>query len=589
MGRPKPAAKKKQAKRGSIDFKKIKKKIGRRLPPPKNATNTEIKSRAIVVPEQSLVSDRTGLAQSNKGLTLKELLQQSSHTNVKSRRGALTGIKELLFKNTSELKLHNLAIIEKLRERISDDDKVVRETFYELLKSVIFPGSKEENSGPFTSLIMAYIFNAMTHLSIDIRLMAFKFFDLVVQHYPSSFLTHAEKVLQNYEDMLRKNHIYLEDKSQLKNGLLGLVHCLSLLPRDKKEVHSSFGKTIDARRALHAFEPDVSKEQTGAPSMVKKLENLMPVLFNCFQELAQSVRLMPQVDAQSLECMSSVLQSIDLAVKFFVYGIDRRQSGFEVLGPCMHKEPDVTVWGETVMPRLLKKLEEVFPIGSVHHHTEKVDDRYNVLNVGIVMIFLHFGEWIYTPTIVMEKFMQFIESMLSGQIFSTKRSSKALCEKHLVSLLPFIPRLLSQAASSWKSGLLQAFTSAFKGCKPESSLTLAFLSAIEEMLLPVVLQLQLRLGQCAPMSTFLVSEYDSTQYSLREFYCTFLDREGGGIRYGPFVKLPKDCQELAASCLYYFSSLESLFLKTLACCCLCEYYSFVVYDTYELVPYDICR
>ncbi|KAF6159854.1 hypothetical protein GIB67_032938 [Kingdonia uniflora] len=361
-----------------------------------------------------------------------------------------------------------------------------------------------------------------------------------------------------------------------------------------------------------------------APSMVKKLEDLMPVLFNCFQELAPSVCLMPQVDEQSLECMSFVLQSIDLAVKFFVYGIDRRLSGFEVSGPCMHKKPDGGVWGETVMPMLLKKLEEVFPVGSVNHHTEKVDDRYNVLNVGIVMIFLHFGEWIYTPTILMEKFMQFIESMLSGQIFSTKKYNKALRKEYLVSLLPFIPRLLSQAASSWKSGLLQVFTSAFKGCRPESSLCLAFLSAIEEMLLPshrhgtlfidasdlelighqiawiqelpdflvrlgndhpssskacnlyvtllcqAVLQLQLRLGQCAPMSTSLASEYDSTQYSLREFYCTFLDGEGEGIRYGPFVKLPKDCQELAVSCLYYFSNLDPLFLKTLACCCLCK-------------------
>lgn len=66
---------------------KYKRKVGRKLPPPKNATNTEIKSKAIVLPEQSIASERAGLAVSRKGLTLKELLQQTSHHNAKVRKG----------------------------------------------------------------------------------------------------------------------------------------------------------------------------------------------------------------------------------------------------------------------------------------------------------------------------------------------------------------------------------------------------------------------------------------------------------------------------------------------------------------------
>ncbi|XP_021910674.1 testis-expressed protein 10-like [Carica papaya] len=82
------AASKKQQKRG-IDFKKIKRKLGRKLPPPKNATDTQIKSRAIILPEQSVAAEKTGLAVSKKGLTLKELLQQTSHHNAKVRKGIL--------------------------------------------------------------------------------------------------------------------------------------------------------------------------------------------------------------------------------------------------------------------------------------------------------------------------------------------------------------------------------------------------------------------------------------------------------------------------------------------------------------------
>ncbi|XP_061998982.1 uncharacterized protein LOC133716293 [Rosa rugosa] len=135
-------ASKKMQKRG-IDFKKIKQKIGRKLPPAQNATNTEIKSKAIVLPEQSVASEKAGLAVNKKGLTLKELLQQTSHYSSKVRKDSLLGIKDLFLKHPEELRLHKYTVIEKLRERIGDDDRLVRETLYQFFKSVIFPGFKE--------------------------------------------------------------------------------------------------------------------------------------------------------------------------------------------------------------------------------------------------------------------------------------------------------------------------------------------------------------------------------------------------------------------------------------------------------------
>ncbi|KAK4281719.1 hypothetical protein QN277_013180 [Acacia crassicarpa] len=98
MTRSKAPSKKKHG----VDFKKIKRKIGRKLPPPKNSRNTDIKSKAIILPEQSVASEKAGLAVYKKGLTLKELLQQSSHHNPKVRRefkDVLAGIKELFIKH----------------------------------------------------------------------------------------------------------------------------------------------------------------------------------------------------------------------------------------------------------------------------------------------------------------------------------------------------------------------------------------------------------------------------------------------------------------------------------------------------------
>ena len=56
---------------------------------------------------------------------------------------ALNGIKDIIVKHPTELKLHKVAIIEKLQERICDTDKVVRESLYNILQSLSFPSLKE--------------------------------------------------------------------------------------------------------------------------------------------------------------------------------------------------------------------------------------------------------------------------------------------------------------------------------------------------------------------------------------------------------------------------------------------------------------
>ncbi|KAM2565475.1 hypothetical protein TB2_008514 [Malus domestica] len=319
MARSKAPAKKQQ-KRG-IDFKKIKRKIGRKLPPPKNATNTEIKSKAIVLPEQSVASEKAGLAVNKKGLTLKELLQQTSHYNPKVRKDALLGMKDLLLRYPEELRLHKYAVVEKLRERIGDDDRLVRDMLYQLFKSVILPGCKEDNQELLISLMMAYIFNAMTHLAIDVRLMAFKFLELAIQYHPPSFFLNAEKILQSFEVILRRNQFFLEDKGKLKTALAGLELCLSLLPCNKREV-GLCEKNGAGQGILHAFEPDVPAKSAGCSIIIPKLKDLVPVLVNCFQDFIPEVQTGSLLNTQSFDCMLSILNSINLAVKFFFYTTD---------------------------------------------------------------------------------------------------------------------------------------------------------------------------------------------------------------------------------------------------------------------------
>ncbi|CAL9106528.1 unnamed protein product [Musa acuminata var. zebrina] len=598
MVRPKPSSSKKP-KRG-VDFKKIKHKIGRKLPPPRNATSTEIKSKAIVLPEQSVASERDGLAVNKKGLTLRELLQQTSHHNAKIRRAALTGVRDLVLKYPLELKLHKLAIIEKLRERISDNDKVVRETLYHLLKTVIFPSSKEEITAPIISLLMAYIFNAMSHLAVDVRLMAFKFFELVVLNYPSSFMLYAEKVLDNYVDILRNNLIYLVDKSKLKNVLGGLAHCLSLLSNKSLEDNrlNNLNQGIVQPKGLYAYKSEVHEDNAaGISSISGNLENLVPVLVNSFLESTSMRPTMDVIDAPTFDCMLCTLQCINSAVKIYEMGKPYT---------LLFNGRDVT---QNNMMIYMRKLWETFPVGRLSQSPEKVDNKYIVLDIKIAEIFLHLTKWMNDTSFLSEKLLGFIESLLLAG--TNTPLNTVLTEKHIGSLLPFTPRLLSQVTGSWKARLLEAFTYSFKECKVDSRLYIAYLCVVEELLsvtsnlglptcaatyedllrhqiawmreLPrillhlgykhpsttmVVLKILLRIGQSSMPNSAFGIEYDCLQFTLREFYGT--KKDAGSVHYGPFMKLPRDCQELAICCLYYFSSLSLDFLESLTYCCLCN-------------------
>ncbi|KAK6147324.1 hypothetical protein DH2020_018236 [Rehmannia glutinosa] len=589
---------------------KIKRKIGRKLPPPKNSTNTEIKSKAIVLPEQSIVSEKAGLAVSRKGLTLKELLQQTNHHNAKVRKDALLGIKDVLVHHSVELKLHKLAVIEKLRERIGDDDKLVRETLYQLFKSVIFPGCGKDNQGPLVSLMMAYIFNAMTHLAIDVRLMAFKFFDLVVQFYPSAFSLYAEKILQNYEDILRKNQ-FLDDKSKLKSTLAGLIRCLSLLPCNESDNSAD----IPAHDILHAFEPEVAREPIGLIDIIKPLKDLLPILVGCFQDFMPLFHSSSQLDLQSYDCLQFILQSIDLIVRFLASGVCGSEPDSQILPPC--QKPGMITYDQLISPMILKKLWDAFPLNLVRHLSGKGDDRIFMLNTVITKIFLQLSNWEHAPSALLEKFLEFIENSLATKV----QSGKMFHEKHLLPLIPYIPKLTTQISGDWRSRILKAFTEVFKNSNPESSMKIACLSAVEEMLAPIkeniglnfsvqqersplyldandltlldyqiawiqylpsllillddknplcskaVLRLQLRVAQAAPVNSPFSQEFDTMQYSFRGFFSQQIEN---AICYGPFIKLAADIQELAICCLYYFSFMDSLLLHSLVPCCLCK-------------------
>jgi pre-rRNA-processing protein IPI1 len=83
-------------KKSQSDFAKVRHKVGRKLPPPPNATVTTVKAKRLVLAGQSVGVDRSQRAVSARGLALEELLPQLSHYAQRVRLDATTGLQELL-------------------------------------------------------------------------------------------------------------------------------------------------------------------------------------------------------------------------------------------------------------------------------------------------------------------------------------------------------------------------------------------------------------------------------------------------------------------------------------------------------------
>lgn len=118
----------------------------------------------------------------------------------------------------------------------------------------------------------------------------------------------------------------------------------------------------------------------GFDLIIKKLRDLVPVLINCFQEFLPLVHVTVHLDAQSFDCMLYVLQSIDLAVRFFTYGTCKSQPRlYSSIHP--YQGPDMTMWDKDVSPVVLKKLLVVFPLNPRDNLSAKVQCFLHILQL----------------------------------------------------------------------------------------------------------------------------------------------------------------------------------------------------------------
>ena len=109
-----------------IDFIRAKKKVGRKIRKQANETNTEVRAKRINLSVQSLGTEGKGDQVTGRGLSMPELLNQCQHYSARVRKDALDGIKELLETHPTSLVPCAATCVEKVAERLVDQEQIVR-------------------------------------------------------------------------------------------------------------------------------------------------------------------------------------------------------------------------------------------------------------------------------------------------------------------------------------------------------------------------------------------------------------------------------------------------------------------------------
>ncbi|GMF22703.1 unnamed protein product [Phytophthora fragariaefolia] len=204
MARAAPATK---SKKKPADFKRPKRKVGRRAAPAANVTSVGITSRRINLLEQSLLQDKSGAAQlTRRHLALPELLQQAGHYNAHVRQRALQGVRELAAQDAAaNLRANAAVLLERFLPTLLDEEAVVREAAVQAWRAMlpVLRGAL----APFATLVATYFCSGLTHLQVGVRQDALKAIGELVDQAPELLRQDAgrealARLLENFRDLI---------------------------------------------------------------------------------------------------------------------------------------------------------------------------------------------------------------------------------------------------------------------------------------------------------------------------------------------------------------------------------------------------
>lgn len=158
-----------KAKKKPADFKRPKRKVGRRAPQAANVTSVAIASRRINMLEQSVLADNKGDAVTHRGLALQELLPQMGHYNAHVRQRALLGLRELATAHAGSVLANVAVVLERFLPALADEEAVVRDAAVAAWKVLVPALVAGKSLKPFAKLVAVYFCSGLTHLQVGVR------------------------------------------------------------------------------------------------------------------------------------------------------------------------------------------------------------------------------------------------------------------------------------------------------------------------------------------------------------------------------------------------------------------------------------
>eukprot|EP00002_Diphylleia_rotans_P039232 TRINITY_DN9059_c0_g1_i1.p1 TRINITY_DN9059_c0_g1~~TRINITY_DN9059_c0_g1_i1.p1 ORF type:complete len:895 (-),score=119.60 TRINITY_DN9059_c0_g1_i1:82-2766(-) len=188
-----------KSKKSLPDFKHRKASLTRKKPA-LNATDTSFKAKKILLPNQSLETQKTEPV-THRNQTIKELLVKAKHYSPNVRKDALVGMKELLNSHPELVPANFAAIFQVSIELIIDAEKAIRNAVLALYK-VILSRVGKDGFRPYAMMYCKYLCAAMTHIADPIRLHAVDFANVLLQHHPQVIAEYHSQILPLYLDIL---------------------------------------------------------------------------------------------------------------------------------------------------------------------------------------------------------------------------------------------------------------------------------------------------------------------------------------------------------------------------------------------------
>lgn len=196
----------KVVKKKPADFKRPKRKVGRKAPQSANVTSVAISSRRINMLEQSVLQEK-GDAVTHRNLSLQDLMTQMGHYNAHIRQRALQGLRELVQTHASNVLANVSVVLERFLPTFVDEEAIVRDAAVSAWKVLVPALMAGKSLKPFAKLIAVYFCSGLTHLQIGVRQDTLRAIGALLEVSPELISVEAGleqlgRLIENFRDLI---------------------------------------------------------------------------------------------------------------------------------------------------------------------------------------------------------------------------------------------------------------------------------------------------------------------------------------------------------------------------------------------------